>query len=101
MELSSKMISAREKGNIQLTENKLKVIKDKYLRSDPSVEYWLDGVALNVALGDIIFMPDMLDKVMEGVDYKVVEKTTIGRKKTKMILLHGGKIRHRERRQKV
>lgn len=39
---------------ILLTENQLKVIKDKYLRDAPSVEAWLMGIARNVALGEIL-----------------------------------------------
>ena len=40
-----------------LTENQLKVIRDKYLRDSPSVEAWLEGVAKNIALAEILLHP--------------------------------------------
>ncbi len=43
---------------ISVTENQSKVIKDKYLRDAPSIEAWLDGVAHNVALAEILNHPD-------------------------------------------
>lgn len=39
---------------MKLTENQLKVIKDKYLRDAPTPEAWLMGVARNAALGELL-----------------------------------------------
>jgi ribonucleoside-diphosphate reductase alpha chain len=38
----------------ELTPNQLKVIRDKYLRDAPSVESWLEGVAKNIALAEVL-----------------------------------------------
>jgi len=42
---------------VRLTENQLKVIKDKYLRDAPTVEAWLAGIARNIALGELLSHP--------------------------------------------
>lgn len=41
----------------QTTENQLKVIKDKYLRDTPTVDAWLEGVARNIALAELLTHP--------------------------------------------
>jgi ribonucleoside-diphosphate reductase alpha chain len=41
-----------------VSENQLKVIKDKYLRDAPSVEAWLRGVARNIALAELFHHPE-------------------------------------------
>ncbi|MBI2362478.1 MAG: ribonucleotide-diphosphate reductase subunit alpha, partial [Elusimicrobia bacterium] len=40
-----------------VTENQLKVIKDKYLRDTPTTEEWLEGVAHNIALAEVLLHP--------------------------------------------
>lgn len=59
----------RSAEKLRLTENQLKVIKDKYLRDAPSPEAWLEGVARNVALSEVLGHPDA-EKwgVFEGVE---------------------------------
>ncbi|MFA6030302.1 MAG: adenosylcobalamin-dependent ribonucleoside-diphosphate reductase [Elusimicrobiota bacterium] len=59
-------------SKIHANENQQKVIKDKYLRDAASIETWLDGVARNVALSEILNHPDA-EKwgVFEGVRYTV------------------------------
>jgi len=54
----------------RVSENQLKVIKDKYLRDAPSVEAWLEGVARNIALAEILVLPEA-EKwgVFEGVEH--------------------------------
>lgn len=42
---------------IKLTENQQKVIADKYLKSAPTVEAWLAGVASNIALAELLYHP--------------------------------------------
>ncbi|MBI4376758.1 MAG: adenosylcobalamin-dependent ribonucleoside-diphosphate reductase [Elusimicrobia bacterium] len=49
---------ARKLPKISVTENQAKVIKDKYLRDAASIEAWIDGVAHNIALAEILFHPD-------------------------------------------
>ena len=50
--------SSKTTKKIELTENQLKVIKDKYLRDAASAEVWLEGVAHNIALAEILFHPE-------------------------------------------
>lgn len=45
---------SRPSGALQLTQNQMKVIKDKYLRDAPSAEAWLRGIAHNIALAEIL-----------------------------------------------
>jgi len=57
-------------GNIPLTENQRKVIKDKYLRDDPSPEYWLWNVAKNIALAELLHNKTVpRERVLSGVRY--------------------------------
>ena len=49
--------TSKKAPKVRLTENQLKVIKDKYLRDTPTVEAWLDGVAHNIALAEILMHP--------------------------------------------
>lgn len=49
---------ARTTEKLRVSENQLKVIKDKYLRDSPSVEAWLEGVARNIALAEVLALPD-------------------------------------------
>lgn len=57
----------------RVSENQQKVIKDKYLRDASSVEAWLEGVARNIALAELLSHPDA-EKwgVFEGVEHRVV-----------------------------
>ena len=57
-----------------LTENQLKVIRDKYLRDSPSVESWLEGVAKNIALAEVLLHPRAAAwGVFEGVSMRALE----------------------------
>ncbi len=51
------MAKTSPRDKIRVTENQLKVIKDKYLRDAPTVSAWLLGVARNTALGEILVHP--------------------------------------------
>ncbi|MBI5631451.1 MAG: adenosylcobalamin-dependent ribonucleoside-diphosphate reductase [Elusimicrobia bacterium] len=82
----------RKLPKISVTENQAKVIKDKYLRDAPSIETWLDGVAHNIALAEILFHSDA-EKwgVFEGVDHKVhVAAGQAAAAPSRMILFHEG-----------
>ncbi len=74
---------------IELSENQYKVIKDKYLKDSPSVEAWLDLIASNLALGEVLHCKSVAEREMfQGVNYKIVEKEVADSKKSKMHLLH-------------
>src|SRR5579872_3611125 len=65
-----------------VTENQLKVIKDKYLRDASSVEAWLEGVARNIALAEILLHPKAEEwGALEGVSH---------RRQDGLLLLHEG-----------
>ncbi len=75
-------------GLEKLSENQLKVIKDKYLRGD-TLEKWLRGVTHNIALAELLYS-DEIDKkkIFENVSYKT---------KDNMYLLHHGLNTYDER----
>ncbi|MFH1725470.1 MAG: adenosylcobalamin-dependent ribonucleoside-diphosphate reductase [Elusimicrobiota bacterium] len=60
--------TSRKAPKIRLSENQAKVIKDKYLRDAPTIDAWLDGVAHNIALAELLVHPSA-EKwgVFEGV----------------------------------
>ncbi|MCX5797371.1 MAG: adenosylcobalamin-dependent ribonucleoside-diphosphate reductase [Elusimicrobia bacterium] len=84
--------ASRKHPKIELTENQLKVIKDKYLRGSASIEVWLDGVAHNIALAEILAHPDAEDwGVFSGVRYSahpVVGPAQV--RPSRMVLFHDG-----------
>jgi ribonucleoside-diphosphate reductase alpha chain len=82
----------RSAEKLRVSENQLKVIKDKYLRDAPSVEAWLEGVARNIALAELLAHCDA-EKwgVFEGVEHRVVAVPSRGTAAaSKMILYHAG-----------
>jgi len=78
-------------GNIPLTENQRKVITDKYLRDDPSVEHWLWNVAKNIALAELLYHPEISrDQTFAGVRYSQ-EMVDAGNGETSgLLLIHVG-----------
>ena len=78
----------KKRVKLQITENQEKVIKDKYLKDAPSIEAWLDLVASNIALGEVLHSKVPLHEIYNGVSYKVVEKEVFDKKLTKIFLLH-------------
>src|SRR3970040_723528 len=78
-------------GNIPLTENQRKVIKDKYLRDDPSVEFWLWGIAKNIALSECLYHPEIpRDQLFAGIRYSQ-EWIDVGNGETsELLLIHVG-----------
>ncbi|MDR0291579.1 MAG: adenosylcobalamin-dependent ribonucleoside-diphosphate reductase [Elusimicrobium sp.] len=63
------MVPLISNSRVKLTANQEKVIKDKYLRNDDSVELWLSRVAHNIALTEIIVAPQAKEwGVFNGVD---------------------------------
>ena len=59
-----------ERKKIAISENQAKVIKDKYLRDDNSIEDLFGRVAHNIALTEIIFHPNARQwGIFEGVKH--------------------------------
>ncbi|MBW2969512.1 adenosylcobalamin-dependent ribonucleoside-diphosphate reductase [Candidatus Woesearchaeota archaeon] len=84
-------------GNIPLTENQRKVIKDKYLRDDPSVEHWLWNVAKNIALADLLYHPEIpRDQLFTSVRYSQEYIDTGNQETSELLLLHVGAKNHKE-----
>jgi len=60
------------KEKIYLTPNQEKVIKDKYLRGDKSIEDMFKRVSLSIAIAEILFT-DKLNYVLEGVSHHLIK----------------------------
>jgi len=83
---------------VKLTENQRKVITDKYLRNDPSPEVWLERVAHNIALAELLHAPDSEGwGLWNGVKCKVDDVPTAPGQSTQTRLLHHGIIQSDER----
>ena len=68
-----------DKRKIYISENQAKVIKDKYLRDDNSVEDLFERVAHNISLSELVFHPDA-EKwgVFTGVNFRTAESAADG-----------------------
>ncbi|MEK7390276.1 MAG: adenosylcobalamin-dependent ribonucleoside-diphosphate reductase [Elusimicrobiota bacterium] len=90
------MTKTQSHSKIRLSENQLKVIKDKYLRDTPSVESWLLGVARNVALAEVLAHPKAEAwGVFAGVERKVMPVPATGSTPAgRMMLFHHGLLEH-------
>ncbi len=90
--MKTKPVEAKTaRPKIDLTENQAKVIKDKYLRDAPSAEAWLDGVAHNVALAEILLHPDAQKwGVFQGVHHTIFGAPPNGVKLSRLVLFHEG-----------
>jgi len=84
--------AARKHAKIEVTENQLKVIKDKYLRNSHSIESWLDGVAHNISLAEILAHPDAEDwGVFAGVHYNALPvDAPAAVRSSRLVLFHDG-----------
>lgn len=81
---------------VTLTENQFKVIKDKYLRDAPSVEAWLEGVASNIALAELLYLGKEKE-IFQGIDV-FLRDVDVGGERSRMILLHHNKTLSDQRR---
>lgn len=80
--------TALEKKKVHVSENQLKVIKDKYLRDDHSVEQLFERVAHNIALAELIFHPEAGNwGLFEGVRCRISEAGADG-KLSRAIFFH-------------
>ncbi|MFB6246610.1 MAG: adenosylcobalamin-dependent ribonucleoside-diphosphate reductase [Candidatus Pacearchaeota archaeon] len=76
--------------NLDLQENQLKVIRDKYLKNSPTVEDWLKNVCHNISLSEILHSDKVSEEeIFEGVNYEKVPYESKGETKH-MYLLHKG-----------
>ena len=63
-----------ELTRLNITENQLKVIKDKYLKDSPTIESWLRGVARNIALAEILYSNKVSElEIFKNVQYERVD----------------------------
>lgn len=86
------MESTNKITNLDLSENQIKVIKDKYLRNSPTVEDWLYNVCHNIALGDLIHSEQInKDEIFAGVNHKKMLHDFNGKVYT-TYLLHNGLV---------
>lgn len=86
------MAKPKSAEKLSLTPNQLKVLRDKYLRGEPSAEAWLMGVARNVALGEVVLHPKAEDwGVFAGVQREVLPVGSAGpAPASKIFLYHQG-----------
>ena len=86
-----------DKRKIYISENQAKVIKDKYLRDDNSVEDLFERVAHNISLSELVFHPDA-EKwgVFTGVNFRTAESAADGGQ-TRTLLFHEGLAESSER----
>ncbi len=62
---------------VRLTENQRKVIEDKYLKGDAGPEAWLERVARNVALAELLHAPEAGKwRLFEGVKASFLDSAT-------------------------
>ncbi len=92
------MVQNKKREKLNLTENQHKVIKDKYLKDSPTVESWLDLIASNIALGEVLHHKQATEKeLFNGVTHKIVEKASADDKPARMYLLHHNSTSLRDR----
>ncbi len=83
---------------IRLTENQKKVIKDKYLKDDPSAEAWLDRVASNIALAELLHAPSSEQwGLFNGVHCRISDVSTYDGNTSRLMLFHHGLTTSKER----
>ena len=96
MEISNPEAIFDEK--VILSKNQEKVICDKYLKDDAGPEIWLRRVARNIALAELLHMPNLENGIFSGVRFDMREIQIEPGVYTKLALLHHGISDHNERR---
>jgi ribonucleoside-diphosphate reductase alpha chain len=79
-------MNAMTREKIYLTPNQEKVIKDKYLRGDKSVEDMFFRVAHSIALSEILFT-DKINDILDGVSNQIINYNYNGTP-SRLLLLH-------------
>lgn len=73
---------------IYLTPNQEKVIKDKYLRGDKTVEELFERVSSTIALSEIIFAKDLeKENLLNGINY-TINRYSYNNTESRYMLLH-------------
>ena len=81
---------------LNLTENQIKVIKDKYLKDSPTVELWLKNICHNIALADILHSKVSELDILKNVQYERVDYT-LNNELFKFFLIHRNIRDYKER----
>ena len=82
---------------LNITENQVKVIKDKYLKNSPTVESWLRGVAKNIALTEILYSNKISElEIFKNVQYERIDYE-FNQKLFKFFLVHKNLREHNKR----
>ena len=79
-------MNAMTREKIYLTPNQEKVIKDKYIRGDKSVEDMFFRVAHSIALSEILFT-DEINDILDGVSHQIINYNYNGTP-SRLLLLH-------------
>ncbi len=72
---------------VYLTPNQEKVIKDKYLKGDKTVEDMFFRVAFHIACAEIMFEGEYYKEVLRDVNYEIIEYNYNG-VNSRLLLLH-------------
>jgi len=65
---------------LNLTENQIKVIKDKYLKDSPTIEDWIKLVSHNIVLAEILNDPDTnRDELFKDVNCEIINYESKGK----------------------
>jgi len=90
--------TAPQLRKVVCSENQLKVIRDKYLRDDPSIEIWMWRIAENLALSELLYDPLVpREDILTGVNHKLGKVETGDSRGSEMLLLHSGMSDHNAR----
>jgi len=75
--------------DIKITDNQMKVIKDKYLKDGKDIEQWLEDVSVNISLSEFLYHPEYKEEIFKDIKYTEVTKDIYDNKIT-YCLLHNG-----------
>lgn len=64
---------SKQLTKLNLTENQIKVIKDKYLKNSPTIEHWLRNVCHNIALGEILHSNISDSEIFQDVEHEKIQ----------------------------
>ena len=81
---------------IYLTPNQEKVIKDKYMRGDKTVEELFNRVSFSIALSEVIYDDSASQEIFKGVNYELINYNYNGIN-SKLLLLHKNLIESSKR----
>ena len=81
---------------LKLSENQIKVIRDKYLKDSPTIEHWLKLICNNIALADLLYSKKVSElEIFKGVQYERIDYD-FNKKLFRFFLLHKNIINHNE-----